>query len=216
MLRRSLGWLCVCALLLSVTLTAQQNATLQGIVADDQKAVMPGVTVTAIETKTGRQSVEVTTADGRYQFENLPPGEYKLRIELSGFATAEITGIELLVGANATVPPIDHAPGGRAGDGGRQLAGAARGRDVGARQRQHRPPSDGGAAAAGPQLDGAVADGEGDHGEQHRQHARRPRRSVSAQSRRPADLAAHLRLGLRAAEDEPRGDRRVPDRHQHV
>ena len=34
MLRRSLGWLSACALLLSVTLTAQQNATLQGVVAD--------------------------------------------------------------------------------------------------------------------------------------------------------------------------------------
>ena len=91
MLRRSLGWLSVCVLMLSATLAAQQNATLQGIVADDQKAVMPGVTVTAIDTRTGRQSVEVTATDGRYQFENLPPGDYKLRVELSGFATAEIT-----------------------------------------------------------------------------------------------------------------------------
>ena len=41
---------------------------------------MPGVTVTVIETKTGRQSVEVTTTDGRYQVENLAPGEYKLRM----------------------------------------------------------------------------------------------------------------------------------------
>ena len=105
MVRRFLGWLSLCALL-SATLTAQQNATLQGIVTDDQKAVMPGVTVTATETKTGRQSVEVSTADGRYQFQNLAPGEYKLRVELSGFATAELTGIELLVGANATVQPI--------------------------------------------------------------------------------------------------------------
>jgi len=51
MVRRFLGWLSLCALL-SATLTAQQNATLQGIVTDDQKAVMPGVTVTATETKT--------------------------------------------------------------------------------------------------------------------------------------------------------------------
>jgi hypothetical protein len=105
MVRRFLGCLSLCALL-SATLTAQQNATLQGIVTDDQKAVMPGVTVTATETKTGRQSVEVTKTDGRYQLLNLAPGEYALRVELSGFATAELTGIELLVGANATVQPI--------------------------------------------------------------------------------------------------------------
>ncbi len=46
------------------------------------------------------------TADGRYQFENLSPGRYKLRIELSGFATAEIADLELLVGQHGTVPPV--------------------------------------------------------------------------------------------------------------
>ena len=96
----------LCGLFLSASLAAQQNATLQGTIVDDQKGVLPGVTVTVIETKTGRQSLEVTMADGRYQFQNLPPGEYKLKIELPGFATAELTGIELLVGANATVPPV--------------------------------------------------------------------------------------------------------------
>src|SRR5205085_5372231 len=30
----------------------------------------------------------------------------KFRIELSGFATTEITGVELLVGQNATVPSV--------------------------------------------------------------------------------------------------------------
>ena len=48
------------------------------------------------------------------------------------------------------------------------------------------------------------------------QHAGRHRRPVPAQSRRPADHAARRRLGLRSAEGQPRGDRRVPDRHQHV
>ena len=106
MSRRSVfAWL-MCIALFSATLAAQQNATLQGTVYDDQKGLMPGVTVTAVEIKTGRQNVEVTTVEGRYQFENLPPGEYTLRIELPGFATAELTGIELLVGANATVPPV--------------------------------------------------------------------------------------------------------------
>ena len=39
---------------------------------------------------------------------------------------------------------------------------------------------------------------------------------VPAESRRPADHAEGRRLGLRPAEVQPRGDRRVPDRHQHV
>src|ERR1043166_8582820 len=103
---RCLGSLVVCALLLSASLAAQQNATVQGTVVDEQKGAMPGTTVTATEITTGRQSVVSSEGDGRYRLENLPPGQYKLTIELPGFATAEITGIELLVGANATVPPV--------------------------------------------------------------------------------------------------------------
>ena len=87
-------------------LAAQQNATVQGTVVDESRGVLPGVTVTATEINTGRQSIAVTSEDGRYRLENLPPGRYKLRIELPGFATAEIADIELLVGANATVPPV--------------------------------------------------------------------------------------------------------------
>ena len=103
------------------------------------------------------------------------------------------------------------------GDGGREPAGAARRRAVVAGRRQHRSPPDGGAAAAGPELAGAVADGQGHHGQQRRRA--RPawrRRPVPAQSRRPADHAASRRLGVRPAEDQPRSDRRVPDRDQHV
>ena len=44
----------------------------------------------------------------------------------------------------------------------------------------------------------------------------RQRRPVPAQPRWPADHAAGRRLGIRPAEDQPRGDRRVPDRDQHV
>ncbi len=68
--------------------------------------MLPGVTVTATEIGTGYQSIAVTLEDGRYRLENLPPGRYRLRIELPGFAATELPNVELLVGANATVPPI--------------------------------------------------------------------------------------------------------------
>ena len=41
-------------------------------------------------------------------------------------------------------------------------------------------------------------------------------RSVPAQPRWPADHPASGRLGVRPAQGQPRGDRRVPDRDQHV
>ena len=103
---RHIARLIALALVLAAPLAAQQNATVQGTVVDESRSVLPGVTVTATETGTGYQSIAVTLEDGRYRLENLPPGRYRLRIELPGFAATELPNVELLVGANATVPPI--------------------------------------------------------------------------------------------------------------
>jgi hypothetical protein len=103
---RSIGWSIVCALLVPAGIAAQQNATLQGSVVDEQRGAIPGLTVTATDISTGRQALAITGLDGRYRFDNLAAGDYKLKVELSGFATVETAGIELLVGRNVTVPPI--------------------------------------------------------------------------------------------------------------
>ena len=104
---RYIRLLIACALLLLPPhLAAQQNATVQGIVVDESQAVLPGSTVTATEISTGIQSVAVVEADGRYRFTNMAPGQYKFRVELSGFATTEITNVELLVGQSVTVPRV--------------------------------------------------------------------------------------------------------------
>jgi Carboxypeptidase regulatory-like domain/TonB dependent receptor len=94
------------ALLLLVPLTglAQQNATLSGVVTDESKGVLPGVTVTATDLGTGRTSTGVTNERGEYQILNLLPGRYSVNAELSGFGTATIPSLELRVGQNATLP----------------------------------------------------------------------------------------------------------------
>jgi hypothetical protein len=96
----------VCALMLAPNVAAQQNATVQGIVADESQGVLPGSTVTATEISTGVQTVAVVEADGRYRFTNMAPGRYTFRIELAGFATMELTNVDLLVGQNVTVPRV--------------------------------------------------------------------------------------------------------------
>src|SRR5215813_12114493 len=86
-------WLIALAFLMLPALAAAQNATVQGTVVDESKASMPGATITVTELASGRQSVAVTEVDGRYRFDNLAPGTYKLRVELPGFATVEIPSL---------------------------------------------------------------------------------------------------------------------------
>jgi len=83
---------------------AQQNATISGVVTDESKGVLPGVTVTATDLGTGRVATAVTDAQGDYQIRNLPPGRYSVTAELSGFGTATLPVLEVRVGQNATVP----------------------------------------------------------------------------------------------------------------
>jgi hypothetical protein len=66
---------------------AQQTGTLAGIVRDSQGAVLPGVTVTASgEALIGGARAVVTGESGAYQIGALPPGDYGLTYELTGFS----------------------------------------------------------------------------------------------------------------------------------
>jgi len=94
----------VLALLAPMVAFAQSDATLTGTIVDESKAVLPGVTVTAVETGSGRQHVAVTDARGQFRLPNLSPGRYRFTSELPGFSTVLIPQIELLVGQNANIP----------------------------------------------------------------------------------------------------------------
>ena len=213
---RYIACLLTLALLLSSNPFAQQNATVQGAVVDEQRGVMPGATVTATEVATGRQSVAVTSVEGRYRLENLAPGQYSIRIEMPGFATAEIGGIELLVGSNATVPPVAMKLAGveeaitvsaqtpMVDVRSSQVAG-----NIDRRQMAELPLQGRNWQELSLMVKGVTANNIGNT-------PGALRRSVPAQSRRPADHAARRRIGFRSAQGQPRGDRRVPDRDQHV
>ena len=78
---------------------------LSGTVLDPSSAVLPGVTVTLKNTKTGLVRTEITDERGRYHFIALPVvGEYNVKIELAGFAAVERAA--LVFQAN-TKPVID-------------------------------------------------------------------------------------------------------------
>ncbi len=91
-------------LLACVPALAQQQASVNGTVTDESKAVLPGVTITATNIETGGQTVAVTDGKGEYRLAQLAPGIYRLQAELASFATVIFQRVELLVGQNATVP----------------------------------------------------------------------------------------------------------------
>jgi hypothetical protein len=95
-------------LLMACTATSAlaQEASIVGTVADESKAVLPGVTITATEELKGTQVVSVTDERGNYRFVQLTPGTYKVQAELAGFGNVVVEKIQLLVGQTATVPIV--------------------------------------------------------------------------------------------------------------
>src|SRR4029078_1562698 len=76
-----------CLILLngSVVLAQSGNAQLGGLVEDPSKALIPGVTVTAVNVDTNVTQTTLSNESGTYNFAALPPGKYKVSADLSGF-----------------------------------------------------------------------------------------------------------------------------------
>src|SRR5262245_8241921 len=102
MSRRSLFGAAALVMVLAAPAVAQ-DVSLVGTVVDESKSVLPGVTVIARETSSGRTYEYVTNDRGEYRL-TIAPGRYEIVAELSGFASARLQDLEFLVGQNATVP----------------------------------------------------------------------------------------------------------------
>jgi len=72
--------------------------SLTGTVTDQQKAALPGVTVTATNVGTGLKLETVTDASGNYTFRNLLPGTYDLMAALEGFKETRQGGLGVSAG----------------------------------------------------------------------------------------------------------------------
>ncbi|MGE0450113.1 MAG: carboxypeptidase regulatory-like domain-containing protein [Vicinamibacterales bacterium] len=83
---------------------AQLTGTMSGVVKDEQGAVMPGVGVmVASDALIGGQRDTTTGDTGTYQFTGLPPGDYVVSFELSGFVTLRREGVRVQVAQNARI-----------------------------------------------------------------------------------------------------------------
>src|SRR5215510_1227598 len=90
-------------LLAATNAWAQATAQINGNIADSSGAVLPGVTVVAIQTDTGFRREGVTDETGSYALLNLPIGPYRLEASLAGFRSYAQTGIVLQVNSNPVI-----------------------------------------------------------------------------------------------------------------
>ena len=83
-----------------------QTGTIRGVVRDQQSLPVPGVTVTVVSQALLGPRVQVTDAGGAFAFATLPPGEYDVTYELSGFETTRqrtVVPLGLAVELSATL-----------------------------------------------------------------------------------------------------------------
>lgn len=100
---RTLPGVCAVALLFSSALLAQ-NSSLNGTVTDPSGAVIPNAAISLANEQTGIQRLTTSDAQGRYTFDNLLPGTYRIAGKVAGFADAVVNDIEILVNQPATIP----------------------------------------------------------------------------------------------------------------
>src|SRR5215831_7357134 len=74
------------------------TADLTGIVADESGGVIRNAEVALTNQNTGARRLTHTDSSGRYNFEQLPPGPYRLTAQIAGFQTEVAPRIELTVG----------------------------------------------------------------------------------------------------------------------
>ena len=73
------------------------NAKLSGLVRDEQGAVVPHATVTALHVDTGQTRQAISGDSGDYTIPDLPIGSYKVTVAMQGFKTTVIPSIILQV-----------------------------------------------------------------------------------------------------------------------
>jgi hypothetical protein len=90
--------------LMASRLPAQSSSTgaLTGSVKDSSGAVVPNATVTVTSIATGQARVATTSVNGTYTVGFLPPGDYRVKFEASGFSTETVPTVTV----NVTETPV--------------------------------------------------------------------------------------------------------------
>src|SRR5438067_8476393 len=88
---------------ISAAFAQTDTGSIDGRVFDEQKAAVPGVTITAKNTATGLTRTTVSSAAGTFHLEAVPAGAYDVGAELQGFSKQLHTNVVVLVGQQTPV-----------------------------------------------------------------------------------------------------------------
>src|SRR5713101_5002451 len=98
---------CVLALMASAILEAQTfTASLQGTVTDSTGAIVPNARITLVNEATNVNRVKNTDSRGAYLFTLLPPGSYRMTVQMPGFQASVRSGMVLQVQQQADVDVV--------------------------------------------------------------------------------------------------------------
>ncbi|MBV9037065.1 MAG: carboxypeptidase regulatory-like domain-containing protein [Acidobacteriaceae bacterium] len=87
----------------STLLFSQGFTSLNGTVTDPSGAVIPEASVRILNTQTGQERQTKSDASGRYSFQQVTPGQYKVTASAAGFGDVVVASMELLVNTPSTL-----------------------------------------------------------------------------------------------------------------
>lgn len=99
----SLKYVAIVGLVASMAFAQFDSATVLGSVRDAAQAQVPGATVTLTNVGTSVTVTQETGVNGEFQFVNVRPGNYTLKVQKQGFAVATASQFTVTVGTRQRV-----------------------------------------------------------------------------------------------------------------
>ncbi len=93
------------AALAAVAAMAQVAGSINGTVEDSTQAAIPEAALVLTNTQTGESRTTTSTAEGFFNFADVPRGEYTIKVTAQGFRELQIGPLTLTVGQQMTVRP---------------------------------------------------------------------------------------------------------------
>lgn len=91
------------ALLPSIAAAQGTTGSISGTITDEQKGVVPGVTILVKQVETGAERSQVSDDHGRYRVLSLSPGPYKITANLTGFRPVVRDQLTVAIGKDLLV-----------------------------------------------------------------------------------------------------------------